>query len=209
MRSLDDCYRALGLKPGSSDAEIRRAYKALVLKFHPDRGEGSDAARFRELQEANEILTSPEKCAELRQRDRREASHHRDVRRGARAGVVEDWLSEDLVEELVRDLFGWRSPNYRIMGGTLEITMTPFEAARGGKIPLRVPLNYPCPECGGTGGYFCFACPRCGGAGSQQIYQQITLDLPADSISFGGREMYLRDRRFPGGGLRIVLRIEG
>ena len=209
MRSLDDCFRALGLKPDCREDEIRRAYKSLVLKFHPDRGEGGKAARLREIREAYEILTDPKKYSELRQRDRRAVSHHQNAGRRAHAEVGEDWLTEDQVEKLAWDLFGWRSPNYRPMGGTLEIVLTPGEARRGGRLPLEVPVDYCCPECGGTGHYLYFICPSCGGAGSRQICQQITFDLPAQSAGPDCQEMFLHDWRLPGGSLRIILKIEG
>ena len=201
MRSLNDCYKALGLDPGCSEDDIRRAYKALVLRFHPDRGEGSDDARFREVQEAYEHLIDPEKRAELREKDSRRESRRWNAPREAPAEVIEDWLSGDQVEDLARDLFGWQWPRYRASRGTVEIILTPEEARRGGRIPLRVPVEYPCRECGGRGSYLIFICPACAGSGKQQYSRTVSLNVPPSLAEKSGREMILE------GGLRIVLRV--
>ncbi len=201
MRNIDDYYRALGLKPGCSEEEVRRAYKALVLKFHPDRGQGSDAARFRKVQEAYDILTDPEKSSEFKQRDKREGLHQQNIRRRTRAEAVEDWLTHDQVEELARDLFGWQWPRYRASGGIVEIILTPEEARRGGRIPLQVPVEYPCRECGGRGSYLMFICPACAGSGKQQYSRTIHLNVPPNLAETSDREMIL-DKC-----LRIVLRV--
>lgn len=201
MRSLNDCYKALGLGPGCSEDGIRQAYKALVLKLHPDRGEGSDAARFREVQEAYELLTEPRKRAELRQTERPQTSPRWNAPREAPAEVIEDWLSDDQVEDLARDLFGWQWPRYRASRGTVEIILTPEEARRGGRIPLRVPVEYPCRECGGRGSYLIFICPACAGSGKQQYSRTVSLNVPRNMEGTSSQEMILD------GGLRIVLRV--
>ncbi|HEX7345029.1 MAG TPA: DnaJ domain-containing protein [bacterium] len=201
MRGLNDCYKALGLDPGCNEDDIRRAYKALVLKLHPDRGEGSDAARFREVQEAYEHLLDPKKRAALRQEEYMRKSSHRNVRQEAQAEAIEEWLSDDQVEDLTWDLFGWQWPRYRASRGTVEIILTPEEARRGGRIPLRVPVEYPCRECGGRGSYLIFICPGCAGSGKQQYSRIINLNVPPNLAGSSGREMILD------GGLRIVLRI--
>ena len=54
-----DYYQILGLKKGASDAEIKKAYRSLAMKHHPDRG--GDEAKFKEISVAYEFLTNPEK----------------------------------------------------------------------------------------------------------------------------------------------------
>lgn len=62
-RPLKDYYRILGLPPGASDEEVKRAYRRLALKHHPDRNPGDRTAeeRFKEISEAYAVLTDPMK----------------------------------------------------------------------------------------------------------------------------------------------------
>jgi len=61
FRGERDPWSVLGLAPGAAPAEVKRAYRALSRAFHPDASRGSDGARFREVQEAYEALSSPPK----------------------------------------------------------------------------------------------------------------------------------------------------
>ena len=56
--NMDDFWRSLGLNPGSSPEQIKKAYRALVVKHHPDKPDG-DAEKFREVHHAYKMLTDP------------------------------------------------------------------------------------------------------------------------------------------------------
>lgn len=57
-----DFYKVLGVSPESNEDEIKKAYRKLALKFHPDKNSDADAEdRFKEIAEAYEILTDPKK----------------------------------------------------------------------------------------------------------------------------------------------------
>ncbi len=66
--AIPDHYAALGVKRDASQEEIKRAYRKLARKYHPDIASGADAeARFKELGEAYEVLKDPEKRAQYDQ----------------------------------------------------------------------------------------------------------------------------------------------
>ena len=62
MAEKRDYYEVLGLKKDATDADIKRAYRKLAAQYHPDKNPSPDAAvRFREVQEAYEVLADPER----------------------------------------------------------------------------------------------------------------------------------------------------
>ncbi len=63
---IDDPYKVLGVSPDASDDEIKRAYRNLARKYHPDRNPG-DAEAARKMQEVNAAIKNPEKASQSRQ----------------------------------------------------------------------------------------------------------------------------------------------
>jgi len=206
MADYKDYYRILGLEPGAGDEEVRRAYRDLALKHHPDR-QGGDTCRFQEVQEAYEVLSDPRRRDRyLRDRQAREEpsvrpwNARREEEFPGRGGYPSD-LFGDLLADLLGRRQGWeRRP-------TVEITLTQEEARHGASVPLEVPLVGACRMCGGTGEQGPWLCRSCAGSGLRESRRSLRLDVPA-GLGRGRYHMDLRDSALPGGALHVVVVVE-
>ncbi|KAI5291723.1 hypothetical protein KEM54_001255 [Ascosphaera aggregata] len=94
-----DYYAALGLSSDASEVEIKKAYRKLALKYHPDRNPGKESEvlpHFQRIGAANEVLTTPSLKATYDTQRRRFATTHgtrADARRGARASAAPSWTA--------------------------------------------------------------------------------------------------------------------
>jgi DnaJ-class molecular chaperone len=160
MEKPKDYYVILGVSRDASTATIKRAYRRLARRLHPDMAPDS-SAEARDLQAAYETLADAER------RRRYDES----------LGRMEDRFSplswSFLRSPAAGDL---RRP---VRPGTLsgEILLTPREAAAGGVLPLDVPLLTTCPSCEGTGG-FVFDCGRCDGEGKVERRFPVPVRIP-------------------------------
>jgi molecular chaperone DnaJ len=154
-----DCYEVLGLERSAGPDEIKKAYRALALKFHPDKNQGDKVSeeKFKELGEAYEILSDPQKRALYDQHghaafDRRAG--------GFGAGGFHDPI--DIFREvfggggIFEDLFGGgghSDPNQPQRGNDLRYDMeiTFEEAAHGCEREITISKPEPCDACQGTG----------------------------------------------------------
>src|SRR2546430_5702166 len=178
MPSRPDYYKALGVSKNATPDEIKKAYRKLARQYHPDRNSGDKKAeeRFKEVSEAHDVLSDPEK---RKQYDRGTgpfataggAGGCGGFGAGAFAGGFGDILS---------NLFGGGAaggPGQAGGRGTsaqrgrdleTEVRISFEQSIEGAQIPLAVPTSSPCPTCRGTGarpGTSPEFCPRCRGRG--------------------------------------------
>lgn len=178
-----DYYEVLGVDRGADDATIKKAYRKLAKKYHPDMNPGDKEAekKFKEASEAYAILSEPQKRAQYDQ-----FGHAAFDQGGGGAGGFGgfDFNGADMGDifgDIFGDLFGGggrRSANNGPMKGAnirTSIRVTFEEAVFGCEKQLDLNLKDECSKCHGTGakpGTNPETCPKCGGKGQVVFTQQ-------------------------------------
>ena len=176
--SKRDYYEVLGVSKDADDAAIKKAYRALAKKYHPDMNPGDAEAekKFKEASEAYAVLSDAEK---RRQYDQFGHAAFEGGAGGAGGFGGFDFNGADFGDifgDIFGDLFGGggrrggRANNGPMKGANIRksIRITFEEAVFGCKKELEVILKDPCTTCGGTGakpGTSPETCPKCGGKG--------------------------------------------
>ncbi|GGW75671.1 molecular chaperone DnaJ [Alteromonas halophila] len=174
--SKRDYYEVLGVEKGAGEREIKKAYKKMAMKYHPDRTQGDKGLeeKFKEIQEAYEILTDPQKRAAYDQYGHAGV----DPNRGAGGGFGGGADFGDIFGDVFGDIFGGgRGRQSRARQGAdlrynLELSLE--EAVRGKDVEIRVPTLVECEKCHGSGakkGSSPSTCPTCHGNGQVQMRQ--------------------------------------
>ncbi|HRP97367.1 MAG TPA: molecular chaperone DnaJ [Rhodocyclaceae bacterium] len=171
-----DYYEVLGVQRNASADEIKKAYRKLAMKHHPDRNpdKGSED-KFKELSEAYEILSDSQKRAAYD----RYGHAGVDATMGAGAGGAQGFEGfADAFSDIFGDIFGGgrgaRSNVYRGADLRYNLEITLEEAAHGSEKTIRIPTVEECGTCHGSGakpGTQPQTCPTCGGAGQVRIQQ--------------------------------------
>ena len=196
-----DYYEILGIKKNSSKSEIKKAYRKLALKYHPDKNPSKEAEeKFKEISEAYAVLYDDEKRQLYDQYghagiDQRYSSD--DIFRGADFSDIFRSMGIDFdfgfgVNDIFERFFGQRTgyksrSSQRIRGADLryDIEISLEDAYRGFETTIRIPRNETCVDCKGTGaknGTSIKKCTNCNGSGQIQssrrtnfgIFTQVT-----------------------------------
>lgn len=171
-----DCYQVLGVEKGASAEEIKKAYRKLAVKFHPDKNAGNKEAeeQFKELGEAYEILSDPQKRATYDQYGHAAFDARRGGGRGGFGGFHDPF-------EIFREVFSGNNIFEELFGGggrqdaagrqrgsdlRYDLQISLEEAAHGCDKEIQVTKLDPCETCHGSGGEpgsRTITCATCGG----------------------------------------------
>ena len=189
--SKRDYYEVLGVSKSADEAEIKKAYRKLAMKYHPDRNQGdSDAeSKFKEASEAYSILYDKEK------RSAYDQFGHSAVDGNSQGGGFD--FSSSQFSDIFEDFFGdssffgggggggrRRKSNNRGSDLRYDISINLDEAFLGKKLKVKIPTQVKCDDCSGSGaakGSSPITCNVCGGAGqvrSQQGFFSIQQTCP-------------------------------
>jgi molecular chaperone DnaJ len=162
-------YETLGVAKNASQDEIKKAYRKLVREVHPDRNPGNED-RFKEVQNAYDVLSDPEKRAEY---DKFGSTNGRGPAGGGPGATTFDFGDFDL-GDIFGGMFGGGRRGAQPQRGQrgndveVEVTLSFEDALQGVKTTVPVQLELACHTCHGTGaapGTTPITCPRCGGTG--------------------------------------------
>ena len=187
MADKRDYYEVLGLQKGASDNDIKKAFRKMAMKYHPDKNPGDKVAeeKFKEINEAYAVLSDPEK------KEKYDRVGHAGVDPnsgfGGGAGGFGGFGGFEDIFDMFGGAFGGfgggsrgRRNNGPRKGSDLQkaVTITFEEAAFGTKKEIRLNKYVKCKTCGGSGaapGTSKKSCPKCGGTGEIRTAQRTPL----------------------------------
>jgi len=196
MAARKDPYKVLGVDRKATAAEIKKAYRKLAREHHPDRnaGDGKAEARFKEISEANDLLSDPQKRAAY---DRGEGVFGAHGGANPFSGGFDGGGFSDILSNLFGGAGGATAAGRRARSGPergrdleAEIQIGFDQAVHGAQVPLTIPLSERCSTCSGTGarpGTKPSVCPRCEGRGVESQGQgMFSISVPCSRCGGGG-----------------------
>ena len=172
-----DYYEVLGVSRNASEADIKKSYRRLAMKYHPDRNPGGESEqKFKEAKLAYEVLSDPKK------RSAYDQFGHAGVDASAGFGGGPGDFGgaggfSDIFGDVFGDIFGGRAGGRRVHRGAdlrYDLSLTLEEAVSGKEVKIRIPTLVECQFCGGSGakpGTRPKSCTTCNGAGQVRMQQ--------------------------------------
>jgi molecular chaperone DnaJ len=206
-----DYYELLGINRTASDEEIKKAYRKLALQYHPDRNPGNKQAedKFKEVSEAYQVLTDPQKRAQYNQ-----FGHAAFGDGGPFAGGFDFSAGfEDVFGDIFGEFFGTGGGRRRTRGRgedlRYNLTLSFEEAAFGTEKKIKIPRHGSCESCRGNGakpGTAPQTCPTCRGKG-QVSFQQGFFSVSRTCNQCHGQGTIIKDPCATCGGAGRVRRL--
>jgi molecular chaperone DnaJ len=170
-----DYYEVLGVPRNASEADLKKAFRRLAMKYHPDRnsGDADTEAKFKEAKLAYDVLSDPKK------RSAYDQFGHAGVDAGAGGfgGPGDAGGFSDIFGDVFGDIFGGRSGARRTQRGVdlrYDLPLSLEDAVAGKEVKIRIPVSVDCQFCGGTGakpGTKPKTCNTCAGNGQVRMQQ--------------------------------------
>lgn len=176
--SEQDLYQTLGIEKNSSDADIKKAYRKLAMKYHPDRNPDDSAAeqKFKSIQKAYAVLSDKQKRAAYDQFGHAGVNPQGGMGGGFNTGDA----FNDIFGDVFGDIFGGgrgqarRSSAQRGSDLRYQVNLTLEQAVFGDKINVEIPSYNQCDSCTGSGakeGTSATRCMKCDGRGAVRVQQ--------------------------------------
>jgi molecular chaperone DnaJ len=177
MATKEDFYKLLNVDRNASDAEIKKSYRSMAMKYHPDRNADNPEvaeAKFKQIKEAYEVLSDPKKRSAYDQFGHAGVDPSMGGRAGGFGGA--EGFS-DIFGDVFGDIFGGGRQRSSVQRGSdlrynLELTLE--EAVAGTETKIRIPVLVSCGECNGSGakkGSSPIICTTCHGHGQVRMQQ--------------------------------------
>jgi len=176
--SKQDFYQTLGIAKNSTDAEIKKAYRRLAMKHHPDRNPGNKASeqKFKEGKEAYEVLSDSQKRSTYDQFGHAGMNTQSGMGGGFNPNPGDSF--NDIFGDMFGDIFGSRrGQRSNIQRGSdlrYNLTLDLEQAVFGDTIKIKVPSLTACSPCKGSGaktGTSLATCQKCDGRGNVRTQQ--------------------------------------
>ena len=217
MDARKNYYELLGVPESASEEEVRKAFRRLAKKYHPDVNPGDKAAeaKFKEINEAHEVLSDPAKRKE-----------YDALRAGAYAGGPFGWRSAegfgpgrtvfggetidlgDLFGDLLRGGRAGAGPEvFRARDIEVEARVPFLDMARGALREITYRRSRLCASCRGTGRANRRICSACAGEGSVEAVEAVRVRIPAGAEEGSSIRVAGRGDESPGGNGDLVVRL--